>query len=615
MAQDNDSLQNQSSAGIAVTLKSLPIPVQITTNKPVSSIFTKWVSHIAPVYIQDITFHDGYLWAATLGGVVKHSLEKEFSRTWFGSEHNLPGSAFRCMAIDGLGYVWVGGHETSLAWWDGQRWNNTVSGLAEKQDIYCFFVDSDGVLWCCCEQGLGTVKISAGCATWSPYHLKNLHLPFKEINAFVFDSKKGSMYFGSDRGLFFKKIDTENWNRLTVKDRLQDYKVTKLLWLNDNYLYVGTLHGLSIFDNEKIRSIEDIQECVNGLAYESDSDAVWISTTKNIYKLNKDKILRFSQPFFKDNRMAASITATSNKVWVGFDKGIAHFQPIPTDIQAPRGHDFPVGSILSIFVEENHDVWVGANTGLWRYKSGVWMQMKQGIELASEISNVTHIAADSSNHVWISSGQSGKSGGLRMLKSGVEITYKKNNTPASSDTMSVDVHGNLWIAKNDQIYKFDNEQWSFFSTLPNQVELAQSIYVDEKSDIWLGSNTGLWRYQNKKWNNLLPNQDVHSIVQSEGDALLIGAFAGIYFLKSNNLKEIKLDLPNAKILCLCCVKNGDLYIGTTEGLVRYREGNTEIWDIWNSGLAGQVVRTIVEDNNRLWVGTNSGLSQFTVDKN
>lgn len=613
MKKDNTSLQKPSETGIIQQIKFLPVPVQIPLDEIAPSVFTQWVSFIAPDHIQDLAFQDRNLWAAALGGIVKWSVEGKFSKTWFGSEHNLPGSAFRHIAIDGSVRVWVGGQKTGLAWWDGQRWDNSVSNFKDRQDIYCLSVDAAGLIWCCSEQGLGTVKVVDGCAKWHQYHIGDLSLPFKEINSLVVDSKS-NIYLGADRGLFYKKTDTETWNRLTIKDGLQDNKITKLLCLGDDHLWIGTLRGVSAFKNGQVEPINDIQACVNGLAYDSDNDVIWVSTVKNIYKCTESKILSFSPPFLKDGRIPTTLTATSKKVWVGFDKGVMHFQPIPTEIQSPHAQNYPVGSINSLFVEENHDVWVGTTAGLWRYKTGSWEKMCPGNQLSTELGNINQIVADSGGCLWVSSWQSGKSIGLRMLsKSRVEIPHKRNYAPAGSDAMNLDAQGNLWVAKNDHIYKFENKQWSVFCAIPDQGELVQSLYVDEKNNIWLGSNTGLWRLQNSEWNIVLPKQDVHSILQSIDGALLVGTSSGIYSYSAHSVSEVKIDLQASKIHSLCQSKNGDLYIGTTEGLVRYRNEVTEMWNIWNSGLAGQVVTQLAMDGKRLWVGTNLGLSQFSVD--
>lgn len=394
MKQDNTSLQKPSASGIVQQMQFLPIPVQIPSDEIAPSVFTQWVSYIAPDHIQDLAFHDGNLWAATLGGIVKWSVEGKISRTWFGSEHNLPGSAFRHIAIDGSGRVWVGGQKTGLAWWDGQRWDNSVSNFNDRQDIYSLSVDSVGLLWCCSEQGLGTVNVVDDCAKWHPYHLGNLRLPFKEINSLASDSKS-SIYIGTDRGLFYKKTNSDVWNRITVKDGFQDNKITKLLCLGVNYLWIGTLRGVSVFKDGQVEPVNDIQVCVNGLAYDSDNDAIWVSTVKSIYKCIESKIIQFSPPFFKDNRIPTTLTAANKRVWVGFDKGIAHFQPVPTEIQSPRAQNYPVGSINSIFVEENHDIWVGTSTGLWKYKTGSWVKMRPKIELISDVENINQIISGS----------------------------------------------------------------------------------------------------------------------------------------------------------------------------------------------------------------------------
>ncbi|MDQ1350774.1 MAG: hypothetical protein QG657_1076 [Acidobacteriota bacterium] len=71
-------------------------------------------------------------------------------------------------------------------------------------------------------------------------------------------------------------------------------------------------------------------------------------------------------------------------------------------------------------------------------------------------------------------------------------------------------------------------------------------------------------------------------------------------------------LPQNTILAVQQTRDGYLWLGTQEGLVRYNGKDIRVFDMENtSGLPGNMIIALVEDNDgALWLGTNTGIGRL-----
>ena len=84
----------------------------------------------------------------------------------------------------------------------------------------------------------------------------------------------------------------------------------------------------------------------------------------------------------------------------------------------------------------------------------------------------------------------------------------------------------------------------------------------------------------------------------------------IYF----KLYTSKEGLPNARILCITQDRDGNIWLGTEGGAIKYDGVNFQNYTKSN-GIASDFVKTIYQDKNgRLWLGTKEGLSVFLQGK-
>ena len=112
----------------------------------------------------------------------------------------------------------------------------------------------------------------------------------------------------------------------------------------------------------------------------------------------------------------------------------------------------------------------------------------------------------------------------------------------------------------------------------------------------------------------LPQNSVQAVLQTRDGFLWLGTqeglvrFDGVRFTLFDEKAEPAF--RDHDVRTLCEDKEGGLWIGTQDGLIRYQAGHFTAFDR-SSGLPGKSVTSLFSDSKgRLWVGTNLGLARL-----
>lgn len=149
----------------------------------------------------------------------------------------------------------------------------------------------------------------------------------------------------------------------------------------------------------------------------------------------------------------------------------------------------------------------------------------------------------------------------------------------SINTIVQDHDGFLWLGTNEGIYKFDGK--NALAVLKENAALKKEItalFIDEKETVWIGTKTG-----------------------------------SVFFITKNKLDSLNFSIkPNQEKITSFYSLNSCLCIGTYgNGLYTYFNKQLKHFDTQN-GLSDNVVYKITGNaRNKIWCGTDGGLTQFT----
>ncbi len=237
----------------------------------------------------------------------------------------------------------------------------------------------------------------------------------------------------------------------------------------------------------------------------------------------------------------------------------------------------PSDSVTDIVQTPDGYIWVGTKKGLARF-DGVRFELFENSEVQGIKGAINALYVDNSGNLWV-----GTSTGLIKYKNrNFERIFGGSDEPGISvGSILQDSFGNLWFGTSDGAYKIAGERILKQTISSNGALISvNGIIEDNKGVIWVSTYTD-----------------------------------GIYKLGEGGFERVLLpgDMNGALIRSLHEDINGDMWIGTSRGLLRYRNGVfrtvTE-----SEGLNRNDIVAICESvEGYLWVGTINGLNRIRAD--
>jgi signal transduction histidine kinase/ligand-binding sensor domain-containing protein/CheY-like chemotaxis protein/HPt (histidine-containing phosphotransfer) domain-containing protein len=150
---------------------------------------------------------------------------------------------------------------------------------------------------------------------------------------------------------------------------------------------------------------------------------------------------------------------------------------------------------------------------------------------------------------------------------------------------------------------------------------VQALWTDPDGTLWAGTSQGLARHRGGRLEPVpLPGLQgtremggVTALTRTPDGALWIGTSErGLIRLagREATVQTVRDGLPDDRILSLAVCAAGDLWVGTAQGLGRFRAGR---WTAFTTrdGLPSDTVNTLLRDRHgNLWIGTRRGLARF-----
>ncbi len=296
-------------------------------------------------------------------------------------------------------------------------------------------------------------------------------------------------------------------------------------------------------------------------------------------------------------------------------------------------------SVKCIFQDSQGFMWFGTADGLNRFDGYSFSVYNNDPTLPHSLSgnDISVIYENPKDSVlWIGT----QDGGLNRFDRNLDrfIAYRmgskdlyripSNNIRALTATSD----GQLWVASylgglfsvNDQDSAFYQPQFSFQPGLKN----INCLTVDAADNLWIGSNTGLYKWSS---GDRKEGRDPQKVLNTAIRALTIdysgniwagSAQDGLYVYhpvseKLRHYSEKNNELPSNSIRSVFQTKEGELWIGTIDGLAIYDNISDKFTVLRNlpndpGSLNNNTIYSIFEDHSGIiWVGTYlGGINKF-----
>jgi ligand-binding sensor domain-containing protein len=183
-----------------------------------------------------------------------------------------------------------------------------------------------------------------------------------------------------------------------------------------------------------------------------------------------------------------------------------------------------------------------------------------------------------------------KDGKANKFRIGNNFTPKRNNITCFKE----DINGNIFIGtRGNGLYKFDLitkkiSQILYRPDLMDRDNLITSLAYDQEGTLWVGTDSGVILIKNNEFKN-----PIHLQVNPDSET----------GLSSHAIQGLLVD------------KDDNVWIGTWEAGLNVHFKNTNKFALYRhktnieqSLLRDKITSVACEDNNRVWIGSNSGLT-------
>jgi signal transduction histidine kinase/CheY-like chemotaxis protein/ligand-binding sensor domain-containing protein len=263
---------------------------------------------------------------------------------------------------------------------------------------------------------------------------------------------------------------------------------------------------------------------------------------------------------------------------------------------------FPLRVLDCITQDKDGLMWFAAEDGLARFDANSFKVFKNDPDNPYSISHnyIQWVFTDSEGTVWTSSPK-----GLNRFDPKTERFIHYRHDPANKNSLAGDnvvfitgsPTGNLWIASAGEGFSYYDKKNEHFiqytsGSLPglSHSEVAH-LYEDNEGLLWVGTlGGGLNVFKTKN---------------------------GIVTQRVEELSQKNL-LPSPHIRCFSPDHQGNLWIGTSNGLVFFnrKQKTFEVFNTANSDLRGNIIRALLNDSkHNLWIAVeDKGLFRIDLKK-
>jgi signal transduction histidine kinase/ligand-binding sensor domain-containing protein len=480
----------------------------------------------------------------------------EYSHRVWRTEDGLPQNRVQAIAQTPEGYLWVGTSE-GLARFDGVRFlifdRSNTPAIADDS-ILSLEAVPDGSLWIGTEGG-GLLHYVRG--VFQTFGEKE-GLSNGFVRATLLD-KAGTLWVGTDRGFF--RSSKGGFVRLDGTPEVPLASVTGIVQDGTGKIWASSAAGLLEIDGGQLkrRQCDRQPRIANSLA---------VSFLREGLIADACGVPGIRIP---DLPISTVLRDASGKLWIGtVSKGLVSIDP---NSGASTGYESPAvlpdNTVLLLFEDRQHNIWVGAQDGLVRLSQALVTTVGASEGISDD--NISTTYEDPKGVLWIVT----YTGQIYKLKG---MTPERYSLPASVRDLRfrnvfMDRHDNYWFgAAGAGVVRLSQGKVTRFTRKEGlRSDSVRQIFEDSRGMMWFATSSGL-----SKWDG--------------------NAFANYYL-------EEGLSYPSVR--CLAETSDGDILAGTDAGLNRIHKGRI-VPDPLFAGLKHEKIWSLYVDGKSLWLGTRGG---------
>lgn len=567
----------------------------------------------------------GYMWFATEDGLNKFDgVNFTVYRHSATDSTSIGAGTVTSLREDATGNLWVGAGNT-LSLYNRQK-NAFTNYVLPEGVIRSLCIDHSGRIWIGTYTGLYILNRDTRQVKQFTFNLENPNQLMADAVICIFEDSRHRMWIGTNSGLYLRFANNDNFERF-VPDKNDPYSFPDITTrtiiedFNGNIWFGTKENGICVLqpDGKSFRTYRHDKNDPSSLsndrifALSADDDGkLWIGTEDglDIFDPQSGKARRISD----DQRKRYSFIGKSVRsifidkdgiYWIGtfragvnkYDKNLTFFNLRQSSPFDPWG--LSSSTVTSFAEDPDGDIYMGTDGGglnLFHRKTGLFSHPKPAAGYPGQAKSILAMELVG-DELWMGAYPEGVYV-LNIVTSAVRH-YVKGHGPenlCSNEIFCIkkDSRGNIWLGTNGNgLSVFDTKTRTFHRFDPNDPKgskamlpsngFIRAIAEDRYGNIWIASHgVGIAVYD--PWR---------------------GTFRHLNHENSNLAYDF--------VMSMYAAKDGTVWVGTAgAGMCRFDHSTNKFTSFSESeGLANGFVYKILEDDDgKLWVSTNKGISSF-----
>jgi PAS domain S-box-containing protein len=539
---------------------------------------------------------DGYVWIATLGGLLRFDGVR-FVRWTPPTGAHLPTTAVISLLGATDGSLWIG-TAAGLAQWKNGDLINFPETAGRVNSIY---EDRVGAIWmvrsrtragAVCKVTVSVAKCygpkdgvppyagtligdnrgflwigtSTALVRWKPGSSTSYELPGLKSNVALAGitalaaAPDGSVWTGiskSGPGLGLQQWVNGTWR--TLRTATLDSSTLNLyggLWLDrHNALWIGT-EGNGIYrvhdgKVDRFRGADGLSSDTAEGFFEDREGNLWVITGEGVDCFRDIPVATFSvREGLAGDSVDSVLAARDGTIWIGNHSSLDYVRGGAVSSIGPK-NGLPGSRVTSLFQDHAGRLWVGLDNGLFVYERGEFRPIRR--RDGGDIGVVTDLVEDADSRIWatVVGVGPGNPGGLVQIQDGrfaTEIADERLGIPTS---LAGDPEGGLWLGlRKGGLARYRNGQLQIFPPKNKNAQVSQ-VLTNSDGSVLAATTAGLVERRGETQfaldqHNGLPCDRTYEIITDKHSNLWLYTECGLILIKSDDLQQWR-EHPDLKV--------------------------------------------------------------------
>lgn len=514
------------------------------------------------------------LWIASVQGLVRLDKTTLQHTNYDAVNSGLPASYVRSIVSDGTGGVWGGTSGGGVFHFDGTQWqiyNNSTTPEIKTDAIANIFRDSNGNIWITYPQGsFGTHYVTKFDGTnWTSQYFANEVYKISQAN-------NGDILIGSSDGFYTYNGTSWSQTSSTMLGFPSAEKTNKVVQDSKNNYWLATDDsGLVKYDGTNITSYTTSNSQISynvqqNIKIDGNDNIYLLPGINGFQKFDGTNWTTYNKS--NDGLISDAVTDVildGSKTWAGIAGGYAGFGGLDL-FDGTSWSEVPVSNsgipsnfISSVAFRNNNgtvETWVGTQDhGIASFDGTNWTTYNKNNSGLGEDATKS-LAVDKSGKVWIGTPDLGVF--VFDVLNNTWTNYDKNNTSMGSNDIrgiKIDTTGvvdTVWVINGFFGYgisKYDGTNWNFYRPQNGLSITFTKIDEDKEGNIWLASNSGIYRFDGANWTSWtksssnLKSDNINDIKATSLGVVAAVANSGIAVFNPDSSDWVNYDNTNSPL--------------------------------------------------------------------